>query len=154
MDCDFCFTPTPYGFGDPLFYHFPLLRDIAQYIGHRILGRDRLSLLHHTESVSPFSVHLVSGRFSFLIIILQRYLLGLSSIGPGEARIIAIPLLSRKAQRRASIIEVPPKPCVMVFTPSAIGSTLQWTSSEAARSASQPYNPSVSHRPGVAVSQQ
>ena len=58
MDRDFCFTPTPYGFGDPLFYHFPLLRDIAQYIGHRILGRDRLSLLHHTESVSPFLVHL------------------------------------------------------------------------------------------------
>ena len=63
-------------FRDPLFYHFPLLRDIAQYIGHRILGRDRLSLVRHTESVSSFSVHLVSGRFLFYIIILQRYLLG------------------------------------------------------------------------------
>ena len=62
-------------FGDPLFYHFPLLRDIAQYIGHRILGRDRLSLLRQTESVSSFSVHLVFVRFSFRIIILQRYLL-------------------------------------------------------------------------------
>ena len=59
MDRD---TPTPYHmarrFRDPLFYHFPLLRDIAQYIGYRILGRDRLSLLCHTESVSSFSVHL------------------------------------------------------------------------------------------------
>ena len=63
-------------FGDPLFYLFPLLRDIAQYIGHRILGRDRLILLRHTESVSSFSVHLVFNRFSFRIIILQRYLLG------------------------------------------------------------------------------
>ena len=63
-------------FGDPLFYLLPLLRDIAEYIGHRILGRDRLILLRHTESVSSFSVHLVFSRFSFRIIILQRYLLG------------------------------------------------------------------------------
>ena len=37
-------------FGDSPFFHLPLLRDITQYIGHRILGLDRLSLFRHTES--------------------------------------------------------------------------------------------------------
>ena len=63
--------------GDHPFYHPPLLWDITQYIGRRIPGRDRLSFVLRTESVSPFSViYLVCGRFSIRIIILQHYHLG------------------------------------------------------------------------------
>ena len=40
-------------FGDPLFFRLPFLRETIWYIGPRISGRYRLSLLLRTESVSP-----------------------------------------------------------------------------------------------------
>ena len=63
-------------FGDPPFSRPSLLWDTAQYIGHRILGRDRPNLLLYAEPVSAISIYLVSGCFSIRIIIFQGYLLG------------------------------------------------------------------------------
>ena len=46
--------------GDPLFSHPPLLSDTIQYIGPPHSGRYRLSLLPHTEPVSPILLVILS----------------------------------------------------------------------------------------------